>query len=338
MSTTTSTTPTTPLHDDEIKEASGRLQGLTQALGATVLGQQQAIDDVVTALLAGGHVLLEGVPGVAKTLLARALAKALGWSFARVQFTPDLMPTDLCGTRIYNAGTRDFELHKGPIFTELLLADEINRTPPKTQAALLEAMEERQVTIDGTRHDLGRSFFVIATQNPLEFEGTYPLPEAQTDRFLAKVVLGYPPPEAELALLAGGARHRLALPADIIDREGLLRLQHDVVPRVVVDESMRAYVLALLTWTRESSALRLGASPRAGLMWLMAARARALLLGRGFVLPDDIKATAHGVLRHRLSLSTEAELDGRTMESVLSSMLAVVPLHKAATSTAGAAA
>jgi MoxR-like ATPase len=306
-------------------DAATLLQRLRDSLRATVVGQDDAIDDVVTALLAEGHVLLEGVPGVAKTLLARALAAATGLQFARVQFTPDLMPADLCGTRIFNPETRAWDVHKGPVFCQVLLADEINRTPPRTQAALLEAMEERQVTLDGTRHELGDAFFVIATQNPLDFEGTYPLPEAQTDRFLVKVVVGYPPPEAELQLLAAGARHKASLPPPVLDEARLRGLQRQAAA-VRVDDSIRRYVLALLQATRTSPALRQGASPRAGLMLVRAAQARALTHARAFVLPEDVKAMALPVLRHRLSLSTDAELDGRDVVAVVRELLDRTPL------------
>ena len=269
--------------------------------------------------------LLEGVPGVAKTLLARAVAAASGLVFSRVQFTPDLMPTDLVGTRIYHGEKREWEVHRGPVFCQVLLADEINRTPPKTQSALLEAMEERQVTLDGVRHPLGDAFFVIATQNPLEFDGTYPLPEAQTDRFLKKIVVGYPPAAAELVLLQRGPRHQDDLPAAVVDEKRLLQLQQQV-STVRVDESLRRYVLALLTGTRTSTSLKLGASPRAGLMLVRAAQARALSLARSFVLPDDIKTVTVSVLRHRLALSTDAELDGLTVERVLGTLLERTPV------------
>jgi MoxR-like ATPase len=271
-------------------------------------------------------VLLEGVPGVAKTLLARALAQSLGLVYRRVQFTPDLMPADLLGTRVWDAERREWELVRGPIFTEVLLADEVNRTPPKTQAALLEAMEERQVTLDGERHDLGAAFFVVATENPLEFEGTYPLPEAQTDRFLLKVTMSYPPEDAELALLESGSRRtkdRLQELAPVLSKEELLALRERRAA-VRVDDTVRRYVLSLLRATREADALKLGASPRAGLMLLAAAQAEALLEGRAFVVPDDVKRVAPPVLRHRLALSTEAELDGLDADGVLAGLLAKV--------------
>lgn len=311
------------LSDDETQRASAQIRALADALAAVIIGQPDAIRELVIGLVADGHVLLEGVPGVGKTLLARVLAACLDLRFQRVQFTPDLMPTDLLGARIWNAETRSWEMHRGPVFTDVLLADEINRTPPKTQAALLEAMEERQCTIDGERHDLGAAFFVIATENPLEFEGTYPLPEAQTDRFLLKITLGYPSESAELELLARGPQHREAPPAGVLGRAGLAELRK-AAARVRVDESVRRYVLALLRATRASASLKLGASPRAGLMLLAAARVAALIEGRAFVLPDDIKAIARPVLRHRLGLSTEAELDGIDADRVLTSLLDTV--------------
>jgi MoxR-like ATPase len=328
----TTAVPSVPPSDVDVRDAATVLDGLRKALRATVVGQEREIDEILIALLAEGHVLLEGVPGVGKTLLARAVAAATGLQFGRVQFTPDLMPADLCGTRIYSPEKRTWEVHKGPVFCEVLLADEINRTPPKTQAALLEAMEERQVTLDGTQHTLGDAFFVLATQNPLEFEGTYPLPEAQTDRFLVKIVVGYPSAEAELALLAGGARHRQSLPVAVVERARLRALQR-LAATIHVDDSVRRYVLALLTGTRSSSALRLGASPRAGLMLVRAAQARALLQGRAYVLPDDVKAVAIPVLRHRLALSTDAELDGLDVPRVLQGLLDKTPVLPTTTTT-----
>jgi MoxR-like ATPase len=312
--------PSTPLTDDEAKRGAQEIATLVDALAAVVIGQPQAVKELVIGLAADGHVLLEGVPGVAKTLLARTLASCLDLRFSRVQFTPDLMPTDLLGARIWNAETRTWELHHGPVFTDVLLADEINRTPPKTQAALLEAMEERQVTIDGERHPLGESFFVIATENPLEFEGTYPLPEAQTDRFLLKITMGYPSEAAELELLERGPQIRTVTSKSVLGRTGLADLRK-LAARVRVDEAVRKYVLSLLRATRSSPSLKLGASPRAGLMLLSAARVAALVEGRSFVLPDDVKAVARPVLRHRLGLSTEAELDGIDSDRVLTSLL-----------------
>ena len=305
--------------------ATARLQPLRAALQQTVVGQGAVIDELLVALLARGHVLLEGVPGVAKTLLARALSSAVGLQFGRVQFTPDLMPADLCGTRVFNPQTTQWDVHLGPIFCEVLLADEINRTPPKTQAALLEAMAEQQVTLDGQRHTLPSTFFVVATQNPIEFEGTWPLPEAQTDRFLMKLVVGYPDADSELRLLELGPRQSTQLPTAVIDVDTLQALQHTAA-NVRVDDSVRRYVLALLVATRTSTSLRLGASPRAGLMLVAAAQAQAVLQQRDFVIPDDVKAVAVSVLRHRLTLSTDAELDGLDVVTVVQRVLASVPV------------
>jgi MoxR-like ATPase len=294
------------------------LERLTAALEATVLGQRHVVADLVTAFLARGHVLLEGVPGVAKTLTARSMASALGLEFTRIQFTPDLMPSDILGTNVFRPQDNAFALMKGPIFTELLVADEINRTPPKTQAALLEAMEERQVTIDGTSHALAPCFFVVATQNPLELEGTYPLPEAQLDRFLMRVRVGYPPPEAELDMVRGFHRRegRAAQVPRVLDATTLERLQAHAA-RVACDESILAYVVRLIRETRANPRVRLGASPRSAQALLAAAKARAALHGTDFVTPDDVKAVCPSVLNHRLLLKAEAEVEGFTADDVL---------------------
>jgi MoxR-like ATPase len=304
------------------------LERLEASLAGVVLGQRAALADLVTSFLARGHVLLEGVPGVAKTLTARTLAKALGLGFTRIQFTPDLMPSDVLGTSVFRPQDGAFHLVKGPVFTEVLVADEINRTPPKTQAALLEAMEERQVSIDGVTHALPPHFFVAATQNPLELEGTYPLPEAQLDRFLMRVRVGYPDAEAELALLARGpAQAALDAVPRALSLDELLALQAEAA-RVRCDESVQRYVLALVRATRESPRLRLGASPRAGLGLLAAARARAALEQRAFVTPDHVKAVAPSVLNHRLVLRAEAEVDGVTGDDVLSALLEQVEVPR----------
>ena len=293
-------------------------------LEQVVLGQQAVLRQMMITLLARGHALVEGVPGTAKTLAVRALAKGLGLDFGRVQFTPDLMPTDLVGVNIL--GESSFTYRPGPVFADLLLADEINRAPPKTQAALLEAMEERQVTVDGKTRPLPAPFTVFATQNPVEYEGTYPLPEAQVDRFLMKIVVDYPPEEAERAILdrhEGGFRadDELTYPmGDPMTREALLE-GRAAVNRVHMDERVRRYVTDIVRATRNDAAFVLGASPRAGVALFQAARAEAYLRGRDFVTPDDVKSLSFPVLRHRVVLTAEAEVEGRSSDDELRSLL-----------------
>jgi MoxR-like ATPase len=294
-----------------------------------VLGQEQAVDRLLVALVVGGHVLLEGVPGVAKTLLANATSRALGLPFRRAQFTPDMLPSDLTGTMVYREGSLAFR--PGPVFTNVLLADEINRTPPKTQAALLEAMEERQVTVEGEPHPLPQPFLVVATQNPIEYEGTYPLPEAQLDRFLFKLAIGYPDEEVERSLL--GLRHRGVAPATLADvapvvREAELReAQRDVDSTGVSDEVV-AYVTGIVRATRALPSVELGASPRAAVHLLAAAKGEARLDERGFVTPDDVASVAHDVLRHRLVLRPEAELERFTTDAAIDAALGTVPVPR----------
>ncbi|MBL8915725.1 MAG: MoxR family ATPase [Archangium sp.] len=305
------------------------LSRLETALSEVVLGQSKVLADLLTAFLARGHVLLEGVPGVAKTLTARTLANALGLSFARIQFTPDLMPSDVIGTSVFRPNDGTFQLVKGPVFTEVLVADEINRTPPKTQAALLEAMEERQVTIDGTSHQLAPWFFVVATQNPLELEGTYPLPEAQLDRFLMRVRVSYPDEAAERSMLQrsherGGKNPTVA---KITNADELNALQ-TAAGAVKCDASIVEYVLKLIRATREERRVKLGASPRAGQALLASAKARAALLQRDFVTPDEVKAVAASVLNHRLMLKAEAEVEGVSADDVIARVLEQVPVPR----------
>ncbi len=305
------------------------LDRVRTAVAGYVVGQDATIADALVGFLARGHVLIEGVPGTAKTLLVRALAGALGLRFARIQFTPDLMPSDVTGVNVLRDPARGFEFQAGPIFTDLLLGDEINRAPAKTQSALLEAMAERQVTVDGVARSLGAAFTVYATQNPVEHEGTYPLPEAQLDRFLLKTVMPYPTREAELELLA---RYEAGFDAEkIADAKIPAALSTDeatelraLVDGVRVAEEVRTYIADITRSTREERMLSLGASPRATVALFRASRAGAVLEGRDFVTPDDVKGVAPAVLRHRITLAPELEVEGRTTDDVLAALLARV--------------
>jgi MoxR-like ATPase len=307
----------------EIRDLGLRLR---EQVGRVVVGQDRTLDLMLLALLCEGHVLLEGVPGTAKTLLAQAFSACLSLGFGRIQFTPDLMPGDVIGTNLFNFQTNQFVLTKGPIFTDLLLADEINRTPPKTQAALLQAMQERQVTIDGATHALGPAFTVIATQNPIEQEGTYPLPEAQLDRFLFKIVVEYPSRDEERAMVKLHG-HRTAMPVvsefaltPVADRALVLDARKAVSAIRLTDE-MIDYVVEVVRATRGRPTLLCGASPRAANMLATAARALAALRGRDFVIPDDVKALAVPTLRHRVLLAPGAEIEGIQTETVVKQVL-----------------
>jgi len=299
---------------------------IRREIAKAVIGQDEAVDLLLTALFAGGHVLLEGPPGTAKTLLAQAFATTLALDYGRIQFTPDLMPGDIIGANLFNFQTSTFTLTRGPVFCELLLADEINRTPPKTQAALLEAMQERQITIDGKPHPLSERFTVVATQNPIEQQGTYPLPEAQLDRFLFKHVLTYPTREAELVIVAQhGARSGSPDPAELgvtkVAEGETVRAAVAVVAQVRLTDEVAGYIVDLVRATRETPETETGASPRAGAMLALAARARAALEGRDYVIPDDVKTLAPAILRHRLVLSPSAEIEGRQVDQVIATLL-----------------
>jgi MoxR-like ATPase len=298
-----------------------------------VVGQDQVVSGLVIALLCQGHVLLEGVPGVAKTLLVRALSQALSLDSKRVQFTPDLMPGDVTGSMIYDARSARFEFREGPVFTNLLLADEINRTPPKTQAALLEAMEERQVSVEGTPRPLPVPFLVAATENPVEYEGTYPLPEAQLDRFLLKLSVALPGRDEEISILtrhSGGFDPRDLAAAGLREVAGAgdLAAARRAVTKVVISPELTGYIVDICRATRQSAALRLGVSPRGATALLATSRAWAWLSGRDYVTPDDVKALATPTFRHRMQLRPEAELDGVTTDGVLEGVLASVPVPR----------
>jgi MoxR-like ATPase len=312
-----------------VQQGADLLDRVRQAVATRVVGQDATVADALIAFLARGHLLVEGVPGTAKTLLVRSLAGALGLRFARIQFTPDLMPSDVTGVNVLRDPSRGFEFQAGPVFTDLLLGDEINRAPAKTQSALLEAMAERQVTVDGTSRRLGDAFTVFATQNPVEHEGTYPLPEAQLDRFLIKTLMPYPSREAELELLArceNGFDAERITDADmrpVLNAAEVAELRR-LVDGVRVAAEVRAYVADITRSTREERMLALGASPRATVALFRASRATAVIEGRDFVTPDDVKGVAPAVLRHRITLAPELEVEGRTADDVLVALLARV--------------
>jgi MoxR-like ATPase len=315
-----------PVGEQHLSQAVRIVQALRAEIGKAVVGQQAVVDQALTALIAGGHVLVEGVPGLGKTLLVKALAKTFDGQFARIQFTPDLMPSDVTGHTLYDASAGQFTTRKGPIFCNLLLADEINRAPAKTQAALLEVMQELQVTIEGETHALSAPFMVLATQNPIEQEGTYPLPEAQLDRFLLKIRIAYPSQQEESALVrqvtggAVGEGLRVDAVGKVMSPATVVGLQR-VAAQLTVDDSVLDYAIRVVRATREFPSVHAGAGPRGGIALIRAARAAALLAGRGYVTPSDIKQVALPALRHRVIPTPEAEIEGETTDAILSALL-----------------
>lgn len=299
----------------DLTHFSEKIQQLREQISQVIVGQNEAIDLLLTCILANGHVLLEGVPGVAKTLLARLTARLIDARFSRIQFTPDLMPSDVLGTTVFNVKTSEFDFHRGPIFADVILVDEINRAPAKTQAALFEVMEERQVTIDGTTYPMGPIYTVLATQNPVEQEGTYKLPEAQLDRFLMKITMGYPSVDEEITILRHHQKQaaftQLEGIAPVLTTDDLLHMRQ-LLEHVVVDDSLLRYMAQIVQQTRTSRAIHLGGSPRATVALLQTSKAYALLQGRDFITPDDVKTVAPSVLQHRLQLTAEAEMEGYT--------------------------
>ncbi|HIM89908.1 MAG TPA: MoxR family ATPase [Dehalococcoidia bacterium] len=291
-----------------------------------IVGKDDVIDLAIIALLCKGHVLVEDVPGIGKTTMAKALAQSLGCTFNRIQFTPDLMPTDVLGVNFYNQKSGDFEFRAGPIFSQILLADEINRATPRTQSALLEAMGERQATIDGVTRAISEPFMVLATQNPIEMEGTFPLPEAQLDRFMLRIKLGYPSPDEESDILLRFQKDTILPALDPVTTESELRPLQDAVTTVRVDDTIRMYVVAITQATREHDGLSLGASPRAALSLYKTAQAKAALDARDFVTPDDVKGMAETVLAHRMILTSNSRLRGRTTETIVKEVLDSVPV------------
>ena len=319
------TTTTGQMDLDHVVHATGAIR---QAVETVIEGKPDVVRLAVTVLLAEGHLLLEDVPGVGKTMLAKALARAVGCSVRRIQFTPDLLPSDVTGVSVYLPERQDFEFKPGAVFANVVVGDEINRASPKTQSALLECMQERQVTVDGETHVLESPFIVIATQNPIEMEGTFPLPEAQRDRFMARVSMGYPSAAAEMEMLERHGEHDPLAGLTAVSDTATVRRLIAVSRSVYAAEAIKEYVVNLVRATRASGDLRLGASPRSALHLLRAAKAQAAMIGRGHVLPDDVQSLAHAVLAHRLLPSTDAQLARRTPEDVVSTVLASVPVPR----------
>lgn len=315
----------------DLQDFSEKITQLKKAIGNVIVGQQEAVDLLLTAILADGHVLIEGVPGVAKTLLARLVSRLIDARFSRIQFTPDLMPSDVLGTTVFNMKTSEFDFHQGPVFAEMVLVDEINRAPAKTQAALFEVMEERQVTIDGVSHRMNDLYTIIATQNPVEQEGTYRLPEAQLDRFLFKIRMSYPTLEEEVSVLQHHQENRKLVKLDdiqpLLSVRELLNMRQQL-QEVYIEDSLLRYIASIVQQTRTSKAVYLGASPRAAVAMLNASKAYAMLSGRDFVTPEDIKFVTPNILQHRLLLTAEAEMEGYTALKVAQKLIDKVEVPK----------
>jgi len=319
--------------DISISEAASVASAIRGEIGRVVIGQEAATEELLTAFIAGGHILLEGVPGLAKTLMVRCLAAVLDLPYSRVQFTPDLMPQDITGVNMFDSRTMGFVFHPGPIFADIVLADEINRAPAKTQSALLEAMQEKQVTVDGSGRELSDLFTVVATQNPVEYEGTYPLPEAQLDRFIMKILVTYPSAEKELGMLEtlnelGG---KASFPYRVVERKadaGAIRAMRRMAHDVQADRSVQKYIVDIVRQSRDLVHLSLGASPRAAVMTLHAAKALALLRGNLYVRPDEVQAVVYSTLRHRLTLTPEAQIEGLTPDNCIADLLKQVPVPR----------
>ena len=315
----------------DLQDFSEKITQLKKAIGNVIVGQQEAVDLLLTAILADGHVLIEGVPGVAKTLLARLVSRLIDARFSRIQFTPDLMPSDVLGTTVFNMKTSEFDFHQGPVFAEMVLVDEINRAPAKTQAALFEVMEERQVTIDGVSHRMNDLYTIIATQNPVEQEGTYRLPEAQLDRFLFKIRMSYPTLEEEVSVLQHHQENRKLVKLDdiqpLLSVRELLNMRQQL-QEVYIEDSLLRYIASIVQQTRMSKAVYLGSSPRAAVAMLNASKAYAMLSGRDFVTPEDIKFVTPNILQHRLLLTAEAEMEGYTALKVAQKLIDKVEVPK----------
>jgi MoxR-like ATPase len=315
----------------ELTELSEAVDLIKNELGKVIIGQHDNINMLIAGLLCGGHVLLEGVPGVAKTLTAKLLAQAVDVSFKRIQFTPDLMPSDILGTSVFNPKTLEFEYKRGPIYSNFILIDEINRSPAKTQAALFELMEEKQVTIDGNTYQVPLPFLVIATQNPIEQEGTYRLPEAQLDRFFAKILVGYPKPEEEIELLKKFNYKTQKQVTDtvkaILSKEKINKLK-ETIQSIIIDDNLLKYISDLVQASRNHKQIELGASPRASLALMQAAKAMAAMAGRDFVIPEDIKSVGNSILRHRIILTAESEMEGISEDDVINELFTTIEIPR----------